>query len=169
MSSSFATPRTMAHKAPLSMEFSSQQYWSGLPFTSQGILPTQWTLLPWGLTATTPVTKAFSWLQVLSKNNQLSSLPAPSLTRRWGEGPFPLQRLGLKSIKHPDPASATSLTSIPIHSAAASMYNTKYAPASGPLYMPFSHLKCSYLSICMTFSHLIQILTQTSPFHKAFQ
>ena len=99
MSSSFATPWTMAHKAPLSMEFSSQQYWSGLPFTSQGIFLTQWTLLPWSLTATTPVTKAFSWLRVLSKNNQLSSLPAPSLTRRWGEGPFPLQRLGFKVNK----------------------------------------------------------------------
>ena len=27
-----ATPRTGAHQAPLSMEFSRQEYWSGLPF-----------------------------------------------------------------------------------------------------------------------------------------
>ena len=28
----FATQRTIACQAPLSMEFSSQEYWSGLPF-----------------------------------------------------------------------------------------------------------------------------------------
>ena len=30
------TPRTVAHQAPLSMEFSRQEYWSGLPFPSPG-------------------------------------------------------------------------------------------------------------------------------------
>ena len=30
MSNSFATPWTIAHLAPLSMEFSRQEYWSGL-------------------------------------------------------------------------------------------------------------------------------------------
>ena len=30
---------TVAHQAPLSMEFSRQQYWSGLPFPSPGDLP----------------------------------------------------------------------------------------------------------------------------------
>ena len=33
------TPWTGAHQAPLSMEFSSQEYWSGLPFPSPGDLP----------------------------------------------------------------------------------------------------------------------------------
>ena len=37
----FATLRTVAHKAPLSMEFSRQEYWSGLPFLTPGIFPTQ--------------------------------------------------------------------------------------------------------------------------------
>ena len=32
-------PRTVAHQAPLSMEFSRQEYWSGLPFSSPGDLP----------------------------------------------------------------------------------------------------------------------------------
>ena len=32
----FGTLGTMAHQAPLFMEFSSQQYWSGLPFPSPG-------------------------------------------------------------------------------------------------------------------------------------
>ena len=34
-----ATPWTVAYKAPLSMGFSRQEYWSGLPFPSPGELP----------------------------------------------------------------------------------------------------------------------------------
>ena len=37
----FATPGTVAPQAPLSMGFSRQEYWSGLPCPSPGILPTQ--------------------------------------------------------------------------------------------------------------------------------
>ena len=33
-----ATPWTVAHEDPLSMEFSRQEYWSGLPFPSPGDL-----------------------------------------------------------------------------------------------------------------------------------
>ena len=35
----FATPRSVAHQAPLSMEFPKQKYWNGLPFSSPGDLP----------------------------------------------------------------------------------------------------------------------------------
>ena len=35
----FMIPCTVAHKAPLSMEFSRQEYWSGLPFPSPENLP----------------------------------------------------------------------------------------------------------------------------------
>ena len=35
----FATPWTVARQAPLSMGFSKQEYWSGLPFPSPGDLP----------------------------------------------------------------------------------------------------------------------------------
>ena len=35
----FATSWTVAHQAPLSMGFSRQEYWSGLPFPSPGDLP----------------------------------------------------------------------------------------------------------------------------------
>ena len=35
----FVTPRTLAHLAPLSMGFSRQEYWSGLPFPPSGDLP----------------------------------------------------------------------------------------------------------------------------------
>ena len=35
----FATPWTVAHQAPLSMGFSRQEYWSGVPFPTPGDLP----------------------------------------------------------------------------------------------------------------------------------
>ena len=35
----FATPWTVAYQASLSMGFSRQEYWSGLPFPSPGDLP----------------------------------------------------------------------------------------------------------------------------------
>ena len=35
----FATPRTVAHQAPLSMGFSRQEYWSGLPCPPPGDVP----------------------------------------------------------------------------------------------------------------------------------
>ena len=35
----FATPWTVAHQAPLSMEFYGQEYWSGLPFPPLRDLP----------------------------------------------------------------------------------------------------------------------------------
>ena len=33
------TPWTVTHQVPLSVEFSRQEYWSGLPFSSPGDLP----------------------------------------------------------------------------------------------------------------------------------
>ena len=38
---SFVTPWTVARQAPLSMGFSRQEHWSGLPSLLQGIFPTQ--------------------------------------------------------------------------------------------------------------------------------
>ena len=35
----FVTPWTVAYQAPLSMRFSRQEYWSGLPFPPSGDLP----------------------------------------------------------------------------------------------------------------------------------
>ena len=34
-----SVPWTAAHQAPLTMEFSRQEWWSGLPFPSPGDLP----------------------------------------------------------------------------------------------------------------------------------
>ena len=39
LSDSFATPCIVARQAPLSVEFSRQEYWSGLPCPSPGYLP----------------------------------------------------------------------------------------------------------------------------------
>ena len=35
----FVIPWTVAHQVPLSMGFSRQEYWNGLPFPSPGYLP----------------------------------------------------------------------------------------------------------------------------------
>ena len=35
----FATPQTVGHWAPLSVELSGQEYWSGLPSATPGDLP----------------------------------------------------------------------------------------------------------------------------------
>ena len=65
-------PWTVAHQAPLFVEFSREEYWSGLPFPSPGDLPNPWTepgLLP------DPGIEQVSW-----------ALPADSLlTELWGE------------------------------------------------------------------------------------
>ena len=37
----FVTPWTVARQVPLSMEFSRQEYWSGLPFLLQGVISSQ--------------------------------------------------------------------------------------------------------------------------------
>ena len=42
------TPWIVAHQAPLSMEFSRQEYWSGLPFPPPGDLP-DWEIEPTSL------------------------------------------------------------------------------------------------------------------------
>ena len=38
----FVAPRTVAHQSPVSMEFSKQEYWSGLSLPSPGHLSNPW-------------------------------------------------------------------------------------------------------------------------------
>ena len=64
----FATLWTVARQAPLSMEFSRREYWSGLPFPSPEDLPIQ------GIELGSPMLQADS---LLSEPNQGS--PAPWL------------------------------------------------------------------------------------------
>ena len=42
MSEASAMPWTVAHQAPLSIGFSRQEYWNGLPFPYPGDLPDPW-------------------------------------------------------------------------------------------------------------------------------
>ena len=53
------TPWTVARQAPLSMGFSRQEYWSGLPFPSPGDLPNP------GIEAGSPALQAGSLLTEL--------------------------------------------------------------------------------------------------------
>ena len=46
------TPWIVAHQAPLSMGFSRQEYWSGLPFASPGDIPDS------GIKVASPVSSA---------------------------------------------------------------------------------------------------------------
>ena len=50
----FVTLWTVAYEAPLSMGFSRQEYWSGLPFLSPGDLPYP------GIKSTSPVSPALA-------------------------------------------------------------------------------------------------------------
>ena len=50
----FETAWTPAYQAPLPMEFSRQEYWSGLPFPSPGDLPDT------GVELMSPVSPAFA-------------------------------------------------------------------------------------------------------------
>ena len=60
----FATPWIVTGQAPLSMEFSRQVYWSGLPFPSPGDLPNP------GMTPVFPALQADS----LPLNHRRSSI-----------------------------------------------------------------------------------------------
>ena len=64
-----ATPWTVARQAPLSMGFSRQEYWSGLPFPSPGDLPNP------GIEPVSP-----AW--------QVDSLPLTHQGRPFLEGPY---------------------------------------------------------------------------------
>ena len=56
LSDSFATLQVVACQAPLSMEFSRQEYWSGLPF------PSPWDLPHPGIKSRSPALQAESLL-----------------------------------------------------------------------------------------------------------
>ena len=54
MSDSSVTPWTVARQAPLSMGFSRQEHWSGLPFPPRGGLPDAGSALAGGFFTTEP-------------------------------------------------------------------------------------------------------------------
>ena len=80
--STLATPLTVACQAPLSMGFSRQEYWSGLPFPSPGNLSNP------GIEPRSPSSKADclpTELQGKSVFTQKLFLPNPGIIRTlWG-------------------------------------------------------------------------------------
>jgi len=66
-------PCTVAHQAPLSMEFSRQEYWSGLPFPTPGSLPdpgTEPSCFAGGLFTTVPPGKPHPRVSIYSHHPQ---------------------------------------------------------------------------------------------------
>ena len=59
----FATPQTVARQAPLSMGFSRQEYWTGLPFLSAGVEPES-PVLAVGFFTTEPSGKPMNMLHI---------------------------------------------------------------------------------------------------------
>ena len=64
----FAIPWTVAYQAPPSMEFSRQDYWSGLPFLSPGDLPNL------GIEPRSPTLQADALPSELNQGSNLSPL-----------------------------------------------------------------------------------------------
>ena len=64
----FAIPWTVAYQAPLSMEFSRKEYWSGLPFPSPGGLPDP------GIEPRSPALQADALPSELNQGSNLSPL-----------------------------------------------------------------------------------------------
>ena len=81
----FATPWTVACQAPLSMEFSRQKYWSGLPFPTSGDLSDP------GIEPTSPESPALQ-----SDTLPMSHLGSISL---WLEIIGIISKVGLKSLE----------------------------------------------------------------------
>ena len=83
-------PWTVAHQAPLFVEFSREEYWSGLPFPSPGDLPNPWTepgLLPDpGIEPRSPehCMQILYWLSCEGKPRLISMVTA----KHWGSYSF---------------------------------------------------------------------------------
>ena len=71
-----ATPWTVASQAPLSMGFSRQEHWSGLPFPSPGDLPDP------GIKPESPAFQADSLLTELQGNPYFGEKGLPIATIR---------------------------------------------------------------------------------------
>ena len=91
MYSSFATPWTLAYQASLSMGFSRQDYWSGLPFPSPRDLPQL------GMEPMSPVSPA------LQEDSLEKEMATHSSNLAWRiprtEEPGGLQSMGLHRVR----------------------------------------------------------------------
>ena len=86
----FSTPWTTGQQAPLSMGFSRQEYWSGLPFPSPGDLPN-------------PEIKPMSlYISCISRPEKAMAPHSSTLAWRipWTEEPGRLQSMGSLRVGH---------------------------------------------------------------------
>ena len=98
----FATPWTLPHEAPLSMGFSRQEYWSGLPFPSPGALPNP------GIKSVSPALQVMSLLlghlgsPPLGNRERICSQAflLCSLGSRWAKN-FQMYKLDLEMAEEP--------------------------------------------------------------------
>ena len=68
------TPWTVAHQAPLSMRFSRQEYWSGLPFLPAGHLPKSGMELASPLSPTLPIDSFLHFVDMLPLHGNFISI-----------------------------------------------------------------------------------------------
>ena len=80
----YATPQTAAHQAPLSLGFSRQEHWCGLPFPSPMHEREKWkwsrsvvSATPWTAAYQAPPSMGFS------RQEYWSGVPLPSLSQGW--------------------------------------------------------------------------------------
>ena len=103
----YATPETAAHQAPLSLGFSRQEHWSGLPYPPPMHESEKWKwscsvvfVRPHGLQPTRLLhpwqEEHFHFLCPFSRQEYWSGLPSPSprCKREMCKRPFPQFRLG---------------------------------------------------------------------------
>ena len=123
----FVTPRTVAYQAPLSMEFSRQEYWGGLPCPSPEDLPDP------GIKPGSPV-----WLNVLIRVPLFSTpwavvCQSPlflEFPRQEYWGGLPCSPQGDRPESGIDPASLTS-------PALAGRFFLSLVPPGKPIYIVF--------------------------------
>ena len=88
-------PWTVTCQAPLSMGFSNQEYWSGLPFPSPGDLPNP------GIEPGSPALQADPWVGKIPWRKEW--LPTPVFLpgeSPWTEEPGVLQSMGSQRVRH---------------------------------------------------------------------
>ena len=84
----FATPWTIAYQAPLSLGFSRQEYWSGLPFLCPGDLPEPG-IKPWPPTLQADALLSEPpgrWFITGDWNAKVGSQEIPGVTGKFGLG-----------------------------------------------------------------------------------
>ena len=100
----FATLWTVAHQAPLSMGFSRQEYWSGLPFPSPGDLPDP------GIEPGSPTLEADALTsEPPRKRNKQSSLESPSFLPKHFISKESFPKFQVPSADHPTEALTVPL------------------------------------------------------------